>query len=63
LKEVEKKEKNGNNKEDKIFFLYLKFEAFERNIIFEDEFKITSLDKEQIYDIVSDILSRLKGYK
>jgi hydroxymethylbilane synthase len=60
LKEVEKKEKNGNNKEDKIFFLYLKFEAFERNIIFEDEFKITSLDKEQINDIVSHILSRLK---
>ena len=63
LKEVEKKEKNGNNKENKIFVLYLKFEAFERNIIFEDEFKITSLDKEQIYDIVSGILSRLKGYK
>jgi hydroxymethylbilane synthase len=58
LKEVEKE--NDGNKENKIFVLYLKFEAFERNIIFEDEFKITSLDKEQIYDIVSDILSRLK---
>jgi len=58
--EVEMETENKADFQKKSFSLYIKFEAFERNISFENEYKLSSLEKEQISYIVSDILSRIK---
>jgi len=58
--EVEMETENKADFQKNFFSLYIKFEAFEKNIRFEDEYKLSSLEKEQISYIVSDILSRIK---
>ena len=52
------KKENDTAVDDNKFILYVKFEAFEVNIRFEDEFRISSLDSSQIPYIVSDILAK-----